>query len=85
MKAVINGIDTLDFRGLQGMKKLWETPEFSGSRLPETLVRIRDAGLVVSGISTSVRLLSSEAQASGVDVDETRRSLDLACSCGAGR
>lgn len=54
-KAKSYGFGAIDFRGLAGEMQLYLLPEFS-SQLEQTRGQIHDAGLVVSGFSSSVNL-----------------------------
>ena len=78
------GIDAIDFRGLAGEMKLWETPEFRLDRVAATLARIHGAGLTVSGISTSVRIDQTDPPGEDRWAPEVQRSVALAKMCGAG-
>jgi sugar phosphate isomerase/epimerase len=78
-----SGIHAVDFRGLGGSMKLWEHPLFGRERLRDSLSRIEDGGLTVSGISTSVRLAETSKGPSLEEMlDEGRRSIEMAGECG---
>ncbi len=74
------GFDGIDFRGLQDELDVTKTPQFT-SRRAETRKMILDAGLEVSGLSTSIRICDASARRE--ILEEARRSiavaLDLAC------
>ena len=76
-------IGMIDFRGLMGKKKLWETEEFSEDNRERTLKQIRQYGITVSGISTSVKLFPTTEESTWADMfDEGKRSIDLCRKCG---
>ena len=77
-----HGIEALDFRGLQGEMKLWETPEFQSATFRNTLESIYRRNLVVSGISTSARILQTGPEEACDEEVET--SVSLAAACGSG-
>lgn len=53
------GFDGIDFRGMRGEVRLWQTPEFSRD-LNETARRIKEAGLAVSCISSGIQLTAGD-------------------------
>lgn len=62
-RAMEYGYDGIDFRGLGPELSLWKTPEFSTGLL-ETARQVQEAGLAVSGFSSSARLhVASEEEA----------------------
>lgn len=74
-RAVEYGFDGIDFRGVGGELAIWKLPEFS-TELKVTRRRLQDAGLRVSGLSTSIRLCDRNATAD--IMEESRRTIDLA-------
>lgn len=71
------GFDGIDFRGLGGQMDITTLPEF-GRDVDATLRQIQEAGLVVSGVSSSVRCLPTDsAQRQGYR-DELSRYCELA-------
>jgi sugar phosphate isomerase/epimerase len=73
------GFDGVDFRGLRKELQLWRLPEFS-TNLAETAARIRDAGLAVSCISSSVGLTENRPDKVGAVDEELARTAEI---CGA--
>jgi sugar phosphate isomerase/epimerase len=74
-RAVEYGYDGVDFRGLGPEMELWKTPEFSSGILT-TAALVLDAGLVVSGFSSSARLNTAtpeETAAQLAEVEEYAR------------
>jgi sugar phosphate isomerase/epimerase len=68
------GFAGLDFRGLGDEMDITKLPEFN-EKLDETMAAIADAGLTVSGLSTSARLVSRKG---GRSEDEVPRYAKLA-------
>lgn len=54
-EAVKHGIPAIDLRTLEGRRDLWNLPEFVPAARDATTRRLRDAGISVAGVSTSVR------------------------------
>ena len=54
-KARAYGFDGVDFRGLQGQIDVTVSPEFTRD-LAATKKKLAEAGIVVSGISSSIKL-----------------------------
>ena len=77
------GIDAIDFRGLEGEMKLWNTPEFRVDEIENTLFRIRNGGLVVSGISTSARINPAKPNSFEEIITEVTESARIAKRIGA--
>jgi sugar phosphate isomerase/epimerase len=63
------GYDAIDFRFLRDSVDIHELPEFT-TTLGDTAQAIRDAGLAVSGISSSIRIAQADAGARRRDLDE---------------
>ncbi|MCG3178838.1 MAG: hypothetical protein BIFFINMI_01168 [Phycisphaerae bacterium] len=76
MKSV-GGFAGIDFRGLGDELDITRLPEFN-ERLDETLGRIRAAGLVVSGLCTSCRLIAKDDADRAKHLDEIVRYCKLA-------
>jgi len=57
-RAVEYGYDAVDFRMLRGEMEVYKLPEFS-TRAQETKRRLDDAGLAISGFSSSARMFAA--------------------------
>jgi sugar phosphate isomerase/epimerase len=73
------GFEGVDFRGIGETLDITQTREFT-SRIGETRQKLRDAGLEVSGISSSIRVCVPEKLAD--NLEEARRTLALARELG---
>jgi sugar phosphate isomerase/epimerase len=69
------GFDGVDFRGYLDEIDITRLPEFT-THAPETYLKIRDAGLVVSGISTSLQVCVREDLER--NLEEARRTIEVA-------
>ena len=78
--AVENGYAAIDFRGYLGETEITESPHFRGDSLREIAARVRDAGLVVSCLSSGAKMSAPDAAARARELDAMRRYADL---CGA--
>jgi len=59
-RAVKYGYDAVDFRVLRREMQLWKLPEFS-SDVAATRQKLRDAGLALSGFSSSAQMFATSA------------------------
>ncbi|MDB4698593.1 sugar phosphate isomerase/epimerase [Candidatus Latescibacteria bacterium] len=75
------GYDGVDFRGLQETMDITQLPAFT-SGVAETRRQLQDAGLEVSGISSSIRVCVPEKLED--NVEEARRSIPVAKGLGCG-
>ena len=75
------GYDGVDFRGLQETMDITQLPAFT-SAVAETRRQLQDAGLEVSGISSSIRVCVPEKLED--NVEEARRSIPVAKGLGCG-
>ena len=75
------GLDGIDFRGLGEPMDITVLPEFT-SKVAETASKIRDGGLAVSGVSSSVRCVSESDEQRAEFVEETKRYCALAPKLG---
>jgi len=82
-RAVEYGYDAVDFRMLQGQMAIYELPEFS-SRIEQTKGKLSDAGLVVSGISSSARMFASSADKRAEHLEIVRRQAEVCDALGVG-
>lgn len=74
------GFTGVDFRGLQGEIDVSKTPAFT-TNVAATVRLIADNGLVTSGLSTSILLCDAARRAE--NLDEARRTIDVAAALGA--
>src|SRR5262245_3781297 len=81
--AAREGYDGVELRFIEGDDALWDRPELTGGGLPETLARLRDAGLAVACVDTRSFFHHTEPDARARARDEAQRSLDLAARLGA--
>jgi sugar phosphate isomerase/epimerase len=75
------GYDGVDFRGYLDELDVTKLPLFT-THAAATRRRLADAGLAVSGVSSSIRACDSAARAESLD--EARRTIDVARGLGAG-
>ena len=74
--------DGVDFRGLQETMDITQLPAFT-SGVAETRRQLQDAGLEVSGVSSSIRVCVPDKLEE--NVEEARRSIAVAKDLGCGR
>jgi len=74
------GYDGIDLRGYLGTLDVTRLPEFT-SQAAQTRRRLEDAGLAVSGISSSIRVC--EAEMLEANLEEARRTISAAKALGA--
>ncbi|MBN1346981.1 MAG: sugar phosphate isomerase/epimerase [Phycisphaerae bacterium] len=79
-KARAFGFDGVDFRGILDQIDVTLLPEF-GADLAETGRKLSEAGLAVSGISSSIRLCEQDAL--DKNLEEARRTIPVARRLGA--
>jgi sugar phosphate isomerase/epimerase len=72
------GYAAIEVRGIQGQMDLTKVPEFSGSRVPETLKEILDLNVRICNLGASARMHESSASARSAQLDEGKRFIDLA-------
>jgi len=78
------GYDAVDFRGCSGELRLWTLPEFSRD-LGESALRIRDAGLHVTCVSTGIRTVGwGQEDRDAIDA-ELEPTLEICRALGAGQ
>lgn len=75
------GFDAIDFRGLGEKLDVTLLPGFAEPQIATTARMIRDAGLLVSGVSSSIRLCDP-AQCTG-NIEEAQRTITVAKALGA--
>ena len=69
------GFQGVDFRGIQDQIDITATPEFT-SDLPATKRKLSDGGMVVSGISSSLKICEKDKLET--NLEEARRTIPLA-------
>lgn len=74
------GFDAVDFRGLQDTLDVTTLPAFT-TGVAQTRRKLDDAGLVVSGVSSSIRIC--DASARQANLEEARRTIGVAKALGA--
>ena len=75
-KAVKYGYDAVDFRCVTREMAIWNLPEFS-TEARDTARRIYDAGLAVSGFSSSARMFAASADKRRDHIEEIKRYAEL--------
>jgi len=73
------GYDAIDFRGLGADLDITSSPLFT-KEIQSTARRLRDTGLAVSGISSSIRLCDKTCQRQ--NLEEAKRTIDVALALG---
>lgn len=73
------GLQGVDFRGIRDVLDVTQLPEFTTDIGP-TRRKIEDAGLCVSGISSSIRVCVPEKLEE--NIEEARRTIETACALG---
>ena len=81
--AVEYGFDGIDFRGCGYELDIRHVPEFSPERIHDTADRIKGAGLSVSGLSSSARLLPGTDSSPELSMGEIRDYIKMASVLGA--
>lgn len=80
--AVKSGYDAIDFRGYREELDVTKSGTFQGKRLRETKMRICDAGLEVSAISSGATMATPTILDRRDSLDEMRRCAELAVELG---
>jgi len=77
------GYDGVDFRGYKDELQIWKHPEFS-SDIEKSAAMIRDSGLVVSCISSGIRLVMTDPKEIEAMDEELERTAEIcaALDCG---
>ncbi len=76
------GFDGVDFRGLQDEIDVTKLPQFT-SGIAQTKQMLQDAGLAVSGISSSIKVCAPEAREA--NLEEAKRTIPVAQELGCTR
>ena len=79
-RAKAYGYDGIDFRGLMDTVDISTLPAFT-TDLSKTAKRIRDSGLEVSGVSTSISVCDPDKAAA--NIEEAKRNIPVALGLGA--
>lgn len=77
-QASRSGYAAIELRGLQGEMDLTKRPEFTGTRLNESLKDLKALDLRVSDLGASTRLHEFEAGKRAAQLEEGKRFIDLA-------
>ena len=82
--AVASKYDAIDFRGYLDEVEVVDSPHFQGAKLRDMAKRIKDAGLEVSCLSSSLYMTTPEEPARQAQLDKMRRYAELchAFDCG---
>ncbi len=75
--AVQNKYDAIDFRGYLDEIEVIDSPHFQGEELRETALRVQDAGLEVSCLSSGASMTVATEPAREAQLDKMRRYADL--------
>lgn len=80
-KAVEYGYDAVDFRMLEGELEIYKLPAFAG-QARQTKAMLDDAGLVISGLSSSARMFAASADKRAEHLEVVKRHAELAAIFG---
>jgi sugar phosphate isomerase/epimerase len=72
------GYAAVELRGVEGEMDLTKRPEFTGSRISQTMKDLEALNLVISDLGASARMHESDPKARAAQMDEGRRFIDLA-------
>jgi sugar phosphate isomerase/epimerase len=72
------GYSAIELRGIEMQMDLPALPEFSGTRLAESIKDLDAAGLKISDLGASARMHESDPKVRAAQLDEGRRFVDLA-------
>jgi sugar phosphate isomerase/epimerase len=72
------GYSAIELRGIEMQMDLPALPEFSGTRLAESIKDLDAAGLKISDLCASARMHESDPKVRAAQLDEGRRFVDLA-------
>jgi len=77
-QAAAMGYSAIELRGIEMQMDLTQRPEFTGSRLAESLRDVDAAGLRISDLGASARMHESDPKVRAAQIDEGKRFVDLA-------
>jgi sugar phosphate isomerase/epimerase len=77
-QAAAMGYSAIELRGIEMQMDLTRRPEFTGTRLAESLADLDTAGLKVSDLGASARMHEADPQVRAAQIDEGKRFVDLA-------
>lgn len=77
-RAVENGYDGIEIRGIKGELYLPKCPEFSDSNISETVSLIKNNNLKIVDLGSSTQLHHADTAKRKVNLDEAKRFIDLA-------
>ncbi len=77
-QAAALGYSAIELRGIEMQMDLTRRPEFTGTRLADSLKDLDAAGLRISDLGTSARMHESDPKLRAAQIDEGKRFVDLA-------
>lgn len=77
-QAAALGYAAIEVRGVEGQMDLTKRPEFSGTRIVQTLEDLAALDLVISDLGASARMHEADPKLRAAQLDEGRRFIDLA-------
>jgi sugar phosphate isomerase/epimerase len=77
-QAALMGYSAIELRGIEMQMDLPRRPEFTGSRLAESMKDLDAAGVKISDLGASARMHEAEPKARAAQLDEGKRFVDLA-------
>jgi len=77
-QAAAMGYSAVELRGIEAEMDLTKRPEFSGTRLADSLKDLDAAGLRVSDLGASARMHEADPAVRAAQLDEGKRFVDLA-------
>jgi sugar phosphate isomerase/epimerase len=77
-QAAALGYAAIELRGVEGQMDLTKRPEFSGTRIGQTMKDLDAFGLKISDLGASSRMHEADPKVRAAQLDEGRRFIDLA-------
>jgi sugar phosphate isomerase/epimerase len=77
-QAAALGYAAIELRGIEGQMDLTKRPEFTGTRLADSLKDLDALGLKISDLGASARMHEADPKVRAAQLDEGKRFLDLA-------
>jgi sugar phosphate isomerase/epimerase len=77
-QAAALGYAAIELRGIEGEMDLTKRPEFTGTRVEQTMKDLRALGLAISDLGASSRMHEADPKVRAAQLDEGRRFIDLA-------
>src|SRR5919198_4116353 len=82
-QAAAMGYAAIELRGLEGEMDLTKRPEFSSTRVADSVKDLQALDLRISDLGASARMHELDAQVRAAQLDEGRRFIDLAHRLGS--